>query len=805
MATGRPPRPRRLSGASLVSVDVLQANKPETASPTRNAAAPAVNALTAARKGMPPRAQSYTPGVQPVASSSTQPPKKRKNLGAKIDAWWSAVTKSFVPTPSAEREKGPTNSPSASMASMRRTSQSQTVSSTLSVPPSSADAIVGRTSAQFPRETTSTAQGPALRHVSSATELQSPQKAYIGGHPPSGALAPAARITKAPQQVKSLEPPAMVEGSHSRVNSIGSEGDGSSGSGSNAKIEFRRRNPQLSLKLDPRYQPAGITHKLSDKTSHGSSSLSSTSGGPAHNTSQTFFKEPRPPMPQHRSQPLPHEQTPSLTPGQSPLWAQTPGLVPLSGPPLKVPQPASKQSLAAKTPSPAALAPTFSVSHIRDHIKHRLSGAKHSCDKELRKIVNGITVYVENELENERAFASHDSRQEPLDLEDELRTRLSGHHTPVDSDVGNDAEDELDRSANANQRAPLVRRDTDSSTSGHNSRQSRVSSPNASLQQPRWPSSASNRGRTSGTSSPRRFSMQSKRPTPNMPLRPGELAARLEKSLNIDQEAATPLSRSSSRSTSRSRSPMPNLSGISSSQRGPSADLSKQHARHGEESEKQRFLSSLQSMVSIAQEILDTSVSDLTADPSTCAQLIRRVQQVGKQWDDHPSWPLRGWYVQLLLAVAGLSRVSEFWAEERGFWNFENDDKDENDVEPIMFVAKAQNGPDSEPTSSARSRAPSVALHNLGRGASKQDASTPPTSLGLDLGVHRVEEESVADDSMRVAAPILRTADISPEADEAENLREAVEEVRNATILMELALDGDSFQYLSPVWNEVVG
>lgn len=36
-------------------------------------------------------------------------------------------------------------------------------------------------------------------------------------------------------------------------------------------------------------------------------------------------------------------------------------------------------------------------------------------------------------------------------------------------------------------------------------------------------------------------------------------------------------------------------------------------------------------------------------------------------------------------------------------------------------------------------------------------------------------------------------------------MRNAVEEVRNATIMMELSLDGRRFHYLSPVWEDVVG
>ena len=251
---------------------------------------------------------------------------------------------------------------------------------------------------------------------------------------------------------------------------------------------------------------------------------------------------------------------------------------------------------------------------------------------------------------------------------------------------------------------------------------------------------------------------------------------------------------------------MPSLPHGSAVNRTSSTDWFNRKHGNPEDDDKAHFMFSLQAMVSIALEIVDTSVVDLTDDPSTCTELIKRVQKIGKKWDEHPSWPLRGWYVQLLLAIAGLSRVSEFWAEERGFWNF-SDEKDETDSEPIQFVAKPLDPPDEDAQLQPiiRSRAPSLGLA-LGRTISREAAV--PSPLGIDLGVHRVEEEAPGDTHLKVAGPVQIAdgeAATATHADEAEVLREAVEEVRNATILMELALDGDSFQYLSPVWEDVVG
>ncbi|KAI8450027.1 hypothetical protein BY996DRAFT_6417798 [Phakopsora pachyrhizi] len=55
------------------------------------------------------------------------------------------------------------------------------------------------------------------------------------------------------------------------------------------------------------------------------------------------------------------------------------------------------------------------------------------------------------------------------------------------------------------------------------------------------------------------------------------------------------------------------------------------------------------------------------------------VQQVGKRSDENPNWPHHSWYVWRLLAVAGLSRVLEWWEAEKGFWNFAPEDEDNSE------------------------------------------------------------------------------------------------------------------------------
>ena len=98
------------------------------------------------------------------------------------------------------------------------------------------------------------------------------------------------------------------------------------------------------------------------------------------------------------------------------------------------------------------------------------------------------------------------------------------------------------------------------------------------------------------------------------------------------------------------------------------------------------FIVLLQEIITIATEVLDTPISKLTKTPGICAEYISRVQQIGDAWSDNPELPCRGWYVQLLLAIAGLSRVVEWWEAEKGFWSFEEGVDDSG--EPILFIAK---------------------------------------------------------------------------------------------------------------------
>lgn len=67
--------------------------------------------------------------------------------------------------------------------------------------------------------------------------------------------------------------------------------------------------------------------------------------------------------------------------------------------------------------------------------------------------------------------------------------------------------------------------------------------------------------------------------------------------------------------------------------------------------------------------------------------------------------------------------------------------------------------------------------------------------------------QAPAGSSVHSAPPEEPTSAPAPEISQgkADDLANAVEEVRSATIMMELSLDGRRFHYLSPVWEDVVG
>ncbi|KAK4700084.1 serine/threonine-protein kinase RIM15, partial [Phenoliferia sp. Uapishka_3] len=680
--------------------------------------------------------------------------KRKKNfkLGNKIDTWWSAVRTSFsVGSPDEERGER-----------SRRTSET----TAFSLQPT-----IARTSSQYARPSTPNVTSPTLRNAASALDLS---RVRTDADPPrvvpTGALAPIGRAST------TLVPPKT-----SLAVSSGSESDSGT-----TKADTRRRNPRLSLNLGPSFSNMpSASIRPSPAPLPRTDSSESTSG--TNDSSARFFSPTirTPSIPLNVGRPTRSDlaySTPGLTPGHVPMWDQTPGLVPRSTALAAATRPATVQvpSEALKDAAAGASA-SFSMHTVRQQIRLRLATAKENCDKELRKIIHGITSHVEFELHKEPdtpGTAGHEQFGDLVGDSDYVS------YVPVEFDSESEALADVDADY-----------DTPESDGGN------YKPPSRPRELPSPGLSKAARRRQSGTplfrsDSPRRQSLVAPR-TRQLSRRPGDLAS----FSTAEHPAGTSVgSANSSRSNSRSRSPLPpQIRNFSTGSRSP-AHSSSSNIPHSSRTDlaQSAFIVLLQEIITVATEILDTPISMLTARPGSCAEFIQRVQQIGKAWDENPELACRGWYVQLLLAVAGLSRVAEWWELERGFWTF--DDADEEDAEPILFVAKPdKDGSDPLVLRSPGQSYPPAINPKLEDTTIGRPLAVNFSPLGIDLGV---PEE---DGNSSQATGLAFTSSEDATKRDAEDLRQAVDEVRSQTLLMELSLDGQLFQYLSSAWEELVG
>lgn len=200
-----------------------------------------------------------------------------------------------------------------------------------------------------------------------------------------------------------------------------------------------------------------------------------------------------------------------------------------------------------------------------------------------------------------------------------------------------------------------------------------------------------------------------------------------------------------------------------------------------------RFLAALQDLIVLATEVLDSSVNVLITNSGTCAELVQRLQKVGSKWDDNQEWPGREWYVDILMAVANLSRVLDWWQAEKGFWNF--DDEDEN--EPLVFVLR--------PGTQAREDVKDQAAMPLSVRSSPVNTSLQlpdPPGTGVLL-------EVPSPDSTQLGT--AKQVEGTPKAIATDDLRYLAEHAKSVNIVMELSLQGEEIQYVNDAILEVIG
>ncbi|KXN83737.1 Serine/threonine-protein kinase cek1 [Leucoagaricus sp. SymC.cos] len=436
--------------------------------------------------------------------------------------------------------------------------------------------------------------------------------------------------------------------------------------------------------------------------------------------------------------------------------------------------------LTSHVPQAVSASGTVSMPFVRRHVTRRLKAAKAECDKELQRVTNSITTFFEERLRDSDHDQDQRGRDRPLDRDSDsqlgdpelLAPGLSQSQmspaslrrqntTPWDKPLSSSLSSSVIGSSPASStvmlpEAPLTRKLTNSS----------------SVCPPSWASG-------------------------------GAPSRRLSRSIHM---AAKPTpSGQSSRSTSRSRSPLPPLSAHASFGDYSSATINRRSSRILIDDPVDPIMSALYDLIGVATDIIDMTVAQLTAQPKICESLVQRVQNIGKAWEDHPDWHGRNWYVQILLAVASLSRVVEWWEAEKQFWNFDEDDPED---EPLLFVTKAvdddlQTDKHDAELENFRLNDDDQAKHRLTRPTSQikrsredqpktSPASTSPTPVSREhIQVH--SDKAVPENSE--SARVLAT----------ERLRLQAETAQNQNIVMELSLDGEHFLWVNHAWRVVVG
>ncbi|RDB22536.1 Serine/threonine-protein kinase cek1 [Hypsizygus marmoreus] len=490
---------------------------------------------------------------------------------------------------------------------------------------------------------------------------------------------------------------------------------------------------------------------------------------------------------------------------------------------------------------------TVSMPFVRRHVTRRLKAAKAECDKELQRVTNNITAFFEERLRE----GDHETERELRDRErgrERHRDSLAADAEPLrdafvfhpaefgsslqgdesSSDGGYEAEVEYGRHSRQraypvdNQPSPPQALTHWASSPGLNSASSGSQmSPGSLRRQSTAPwdrplsssmsSSAIAASPASSTVLLPETSLSRKPTNPNSAPTAwgtgGASSRRLSRTIHIPSRPTR--SGQSSRSTSRSRSPLPPISTHTSFSdfvsSGP-ASANRRSSRILVDDPVDPIMTALYDLIGVATDVMDMSITQLTAQPKVCESLVQRIQNIGKAWDDHPDWHGRNWYVQVLLAVASLSRVVEWWEAEKQFWNF--DDNDDEQDEPLMFVTKPADD-DMTPSSLPRGEAELEGFRlneedeskgrtskptpqaRKSRAEQHNDLSAPSSSHGTPELLPQGSSHKDHSESARILAT--------------ERLRLQAETAHNQNIVMELSLDGDHFIWINHAWRVVVG
>ncbi|KAH8830478.1 hypothetical protein DL96DRAFT_1593085 [Flagelloscypha sp. PMI_526] len=447
---------------------------------------------------------------------------------------------------------------------------------------------------------------------------------------------------------------------------------------------------------------------------------------------------------------------------------------------------------------------TVSMPFVRRHVTRRLKAAKAECDRELQRVTNNITAFFEERLregDDERELREFQAEHEhlkdnpysfhPSDLRSALQTDESGSESGWgDSDVEPSTRHSRQASSTASLSPGSLRRQTTnpwerplsaSVSSTSNTVSSSPATSNIILPDAPLVRKQSNSASPAFQGNPRRLS----------------------RSIHISNRSR---SGRSSRSTSRSRSPLPTLSTHEHSNSGQST-VNRRASRILVDDPIDPIMTALYDLIGVATDVTDMTVTQLTASPKVCEGLVGRVQSIGKAWDDHPDWHGRNWYVQVLLAVASLSRVVEWWEAEKQFWNFDDDSVNNGAEEPpLMFVTKSAE--ETIPAARQDSGSSELDAFKLNPEDENKLRLTRPPSQGRRSRDAHPKELSMStihsEDNSRAQSHVQDRAE-SARILATERLRLQAETAQNQNIVIELSLDGDHLIWVNYAWNVVVG
>ncbi|ORZ12827.1 hypothetical protein BCR42DRAFT_378922 [Absidia repens] len=224
------------------------------------------------------------------------------------------------------------------------------------------------------------------------------------------------------------------------------------------------------------------------------------------------------------------------------------------------------------------------------------------------------------------------------------------------------------------------------------------------------------------------------------------------------------------------------------------------------------FILTLQELITMAQHVMDTSLDVILECPGMCADIVFKIQSVGMQWDVHPEWPCREWYVRLLLSVAALNRVLEWWEAERGFWLQAWTSTTPTSSSSILPTPSSTTTAtsDTEDTGLSKQRTSSLVLNHRPQPQQQPHHQQQHQHHHDHQPQYQIQQNQLNDIRRQLASLDQNEngTDLSSSHQLGvyqDILQQAADNSQNSTILLELSLETTTVQYVSPIWADVIG